>query len=130
MISQYVIALGSNINSQHAFEIALMELKKLGEILVSSITSSGDFTGKTSLIYHNAVMMMTLDEPLIYDELNALLKDIEIKCGRTDIKHIVPMDLDILAYYDDIWCIVDKRLPFKLHEKRGLSEVAPFLLTA
>lgn len=132
MIKKYIIALGSNFNSELAFEIATQELHTLGDVLMSSTIIGKDFTGKTDRIYHNAVVFLTLFQPLDYDKFNGILKNIEKKCGRTDDKMQVsiqvPMDLDILAFYENDWQIVAKRLPFKEHEKKGLFEVAPFLL--
>lgn len=133
MINQYIIALGSNHDSEMSFKITLDELNLWGDMVLSSVIIAKDFTGKTQLIYHNAVMMIDLYQPMNYDEFNELLKNIEIQCGREygNINRIrqVPMDLDILAYYEnDKWRIVKKRLPFKNHEKTGLIEVAPFLL--
>lgn len=128
MINQYVIALGSNINNDMAFDIAIHELKNMGDVAISSITIDKDFTGKTDRIYHNAVAMIDLYQPYDYDEFNLILKNIEKQCGRNDDKKQIPMDLDILAFYDTDWQIIGKRLPFKAHEKKGLFEVAPFLL--
>lgn len=128
MINQYVIALGSNHQSEIAFNIALNELKTLGEVNVSLVVIGVDFTGKTDRIYHNAVAMIDLYQPCDYDEFNLILKNIEKQCGRNDDPKQVPMDLDILAFYDKAWQIISKRLPFKDHEKKGLFEVAPFLL--
>lgn len=135
MIHQYIIALGSNHDSQISFNIALDELNVWGDVDLSSVIIGKDFTGKTELIYHNAVMMIKLYQPMNYDDFNDLLKNIETQCGREhdylkkDIFKRVPMDLDILAYYEnDKWCIIKKRLPFKNHEKTGLIEIAPFLL--
>lgn len=134
MTTQYIIALGSNLDSKIAFDIATNALKKMGDMAMSSITMDKDFTGKTDCIYHNAVVFLSLFEPMMYDELNLVLKNIEKQCGRNDDKTQmsiqVPMDLDILAFYQaDEWCVVKKRYPFKLHEKKGLIEVAPFLLS-
>ncbi|MDO4896956.1 MAG: 2-amino-4-hydroxy-6-hydroxymethyldihydropteridine diphosphokinase [Moraxella sp.] len=130
MINQYIIALGSNHDSEISFKIALDELKTWGDVMLSSVILGKDFTGKTELIYHNAVMMISLYEPMTYDDFNELLKNIESKCGRENhsILKFVPMDLDILAYCDDDWHIIKKRTPFKDHEKKGLNEIAPFLL--
>lgn len=129
MTPQYLIALGSNHNSEASFNLALDELKSRGEVDLSSVIIGKDFTGKTELIYHNAVLMIRLYEPMDYDNFNGLLKNIEKQCGRETDKKNVPMDLDILAYYThDGWHLIKKRLPFKEHEKMGLSEVAPFLL--
>lgn len=130
MISQYIVALGSNNNSKMSFDVALTELKKLGDVVLSSVMVGKDFTGKTELIYHNAVMMISLYAPMVYDDFNELLKNVESKCGRENhgILKFVPMDLDILAYYDDNWKIIKKRTPFKDHEKKGLNEIAPFLI--
>ena len=128
MITQYIIALGSNFNSELAFEIATQELYTLGDMVMSSKIIGKDFTGKTDRIYHNAVVFLRLFHLLDYDELNDILKNIEKQCGRNEDKMRVPMDLDILAFYENDWQILSKRLPFKEHEKKGLSEVAPFLL--
>ncbi|MBE9590428.1 2-amino-4-hydroxy-6-hydroxymethyldihydropteridine diphosphokinase [Moraxella sp. K127] len=132
MIHQYIIALGSNHDSEMSFKIALDELKSWGDVDLSSVIIGKDFTGKTELIYHNAVMMIKLYKPMNYDEFNDVLKNIEIQCGREHDNSFkkVPMDLDVLAYYEnDKWFIIKKRLPFKNHEKTGLIEIAPFLLT-
>jgi 7,8-dihydro-6-hydroxymethylpterin-pyrophosphokinase (HPPK) len=138
MITQYVIALGSNSDGKISFDIAIAQLEKWGDVLLSSVVASKDFTGKTDLIYHNAVVVMTLYEPIDHNGFNLALKSIEKKCGREhDVLKIdktdeikIPMDLDILAYYDDgTWHVIKKRLPFKVHEKKGLIEIAPFLLT-
>ncbi len=141
---KYIVALGSNINSQHAFDVALGELGLLGDVAVSSVVVGKDYTNKTDLMYHNAVLMITLYQPLPCNDFDELLKKIEIKCGRKhqshpkqnhDDKHTnIPMDLDILAYHElsgaaDQWKVIPKRMPFKQHEKKGIREVAPFLLT-
>lgn len=120
--------MGSNFNSELAFEIVTQELYALGDMVMSSKIIGKDFTGKTDRIYHNAVVFLRLFHLLDYDELNDILKNIEKQCGRNEDKMRVPMDLDILAFYDKDWQIVSKRLPFKEHEKKGLGEVAPFLL--
>ena len=114
MITQYVIALGSNSDGKVSFDIAIAQLEKWGDVV------------------------MTLYEPIDHNGFNLALKSIEKKCGREhDVLKIdktdeikIPMDLDILAYYDDgTWHVIKKRLPFKVHEKKGLIEIAPFLLT-
>ncbi len=133
---KYIVALGSNVSSNHAFNITLEELKCLGKVLMSSVVSGVDYTGKTEFIYHNAVAMITLHHVVPYDDFNQRLKAIEIKCGRTNqhSKHEpnVPMDLDILAYCESCcgisdWRLMEDRLPFKAHEKKGIDEIAPFL---
>ncbi|WP_066802048.1 2-amino-4-hydroxy-6-hydroxymethyldihydropteridine diphosphokinase [Moraxella oblonga] len=129
MNTHYIIALGSNVNSDTAFQIAIDELQKLGGVILSSVVTGGDFTGKTDLVYRNVVALITLSTPCDYDVFNEILKNIEKQCGRNNDNTQVPMDLDILAFYQvDKWCVVKKRYPFKMHEKKGLNEVAPFLL--
>lgn len=133
---KYIVALGSNVSSTHAFNIAFEELKGLGVVISSSIISGKDYTGKTDFIYHNAVTMITLFRPMPYEALNQQLKAIEVKCGRTNQQTThpqdVPMDLDILAYCESCcgisdWRLMEDRLPFKAHEKKGIDEIAPFL---
>lgn len=124
-----IIALGSNINHERAFATAIAELGKLGEVRLSSLTVGEDFTGRTTLIYHNACALISLYQASDFETLVARLKDIEKRCGRVSGSQDVPMDLDILAVFDGtMWQISQKRLPFKAHERVGLSEVADFLL--
>lgn len=125
---KYVIAIGSNTDSENALMTALSALCQYGEVVLSSVIVGRDFTGKTEQIYHNAVCVIELFEPCDYEAFNEVLKGIEKLCGRHD-NQCVPMDLDILAYECGDWCMIKKRLPFKAHEKMGLSEVAPYLLT-
>lgn len=129
IISQVVIAVGSNTDSDRAFAIMQHELLTLGEFVLSESVVGQDFTHKTDCVYHNACLKLTLTHPLPYDDLNQRLKYIEIQCGRTKDGDKVAMDLDILAVYDGVWHSVPKRLPFKQHEKAGLIQVAPFLLS-
>ncbi|TWV80519.1 2-amino-4-hydroxy-6-hydroxymethyldihydropteridine diphosphokinase [Moraxella sp. VT-16-12] len=132
-ITKAIIALGSNLSDdtarQHAFDTTLDALSNLGEIKVSSVVVGKDFTAKTEHIYHNWVVSVALAQKTDDKTLKQTLKDIERICGRGDKHQAVPMDLDLLAYYDERWIIVKKRLPFKEHEKKGLLMIAPFLLS-
>lgn len=129
MVRCLVIALGSNADSEHAFSIAKAELIKLGNVRHSSMVIGRDFTGRTQAIYHNACVHLKLDKPCLMSVIYHKLKTIERLCGRTDDRNAVPMDLDVLAVSDGHgWRISKKRLPFKAHERAGLSEVAVFLL--
>lgn len=131
-VTKAIIALGSNLSDkadiQRAFTITHHALNQLGDICVSSVVVGQDFTGKTAHIYHNWVVRVDLYQALTHQTLNTTLKDIEYACGRDAHAVLVPMDLDLLAYYDDGWVTIKKRLPFKAHEKKGLIQVAPFLL--
>lgn len=128
-VSAFVVAMGSNVDTHRAFDIALRELLRLGDLQMSSWTTGLDFTGKTKLVYHNACAMVQLDLPMSFAYLSEQLKCIEVLCGRESIGQAVPMDLDILAVFDDcIWQISKTKLPFKTHEKSGLLQVAHFLL--
>ena len=130
MVRCLVIALGSHADSEHAFSIAKAELIKLGDVCHSSVVIGRDFTGRTQAIYHNACVHLKLDEPCSMGVICHKLKAIERLCGRTDDRNAVSMDLDVLAVSDGHgWSISQKRLPFKAHERAGLSEVADFLLT-
>ena len=130
-----VIAMGSNDNADRAFAVAVELLGQLGNIWLSDIGISPDFTQKTTHIYHNACVQISLTVPMSFTELKHTLKTIESHCGRKqtmDSFSLVAMDLDILAvqYQADklAWHISQKRLPFKAHEKLGLAQIAPFLL--
>ena len=45
MITQYVIALGSNSDGKISFDIAIAQLEKWGDVLLSSVVASKDCTG-------------------------------------------------------------------------------------
>lgn len=129
IVSAFVVAMGSNSHAEQAFVIAECELTSLGELQMSAKTVGLDFTGRTDSVYHNACAMVSLNEPMVFTDLYWQLKDIERQCGRVQGGQGVPMDLDILAVFDGtVWQISQKRLPFKAHERAGLSEVASFLL--
>lgn len=131
-VFQAVIAIGSNTDSELAFLSMKNELLKLGEFILSETIIGKDFTHKTENIYHNACLILKLNCPLLFNDLNQTLKKIEIVCGRKKESDKVAMDLDILAINHDYdngkWHIIPKRLPFKQHEKTGLLQIAPFLL--
>ncbi|MDO4441742.1 MAG: 2-amino-4-hydroxy-6-hydroxymethyldihydropteridine diphosphokinase [Moraxella sp.] len=128
-ITALVIAMGSNHNANSSFTIALTALCELGHVRCSSVVVGRDFTGRTSDEYHNACAVLNLDHPQSVDDIHGQLKHIERLCGRELGGSSVPMDLDILAVFDGTdWLVSQKRLPFKAHERAGLSEVATFLL--
>ena len=131
-ITDIIIALGSNLSDESAIQSALTTtltaLHHLGDVVISPVVVGKDFTHKTELIYHNWVVSVALHQKIDKKTLDDTLKNIEKSCGRTTDDLSVVMDLDLLAYDDDGWIIIQKRLPFKTHEKMGLLKVAPFLL--
>lgn len=87
-ITQAVIALGSNVNSKQAYQIALSELDKVAHVQCSDVIVGQDYTGRSTHIYHNACVRLTFIKPLNFDELNQKLKRIESQCGQIGRAHV------------------------------------------
>lgn len=133
-IAELVLSLGSNHQSQTAFQVAFEQLGQFGQMLMSDVTTSKDHTGRTNSIYHNACVLLVLNKPCGIGQLGSQLKHIEHLCGTNlslKQQHIVPMDIDILVVktYEG-WRISQRRLPFKQHELIGLAQVVPHLCDA
>ena len=58
-IAEVVLSLGSNHQSQTAFQVAFEQLGQFGQMLMSDVTTSKDHTGRTNNIYHNACVCET-----------------------------------------------------------------------
>ncbi|OOR88999.1 hypothetical protein B0181_07460 [Moraxella caviae] len=124
-----VLALGSNHHHERSFELALAKLGELGELDCSDVAASKDFTGKTERVYHNACVLLDAAAPNTVRAWIAATKEIERQCGRGDGQDVA-MDIDVLAVQgsDGAWCVHQKRLPFKAHERTGLMQVAAWLI--
>lgn len=131
IIKKALVALGSNYQSEFAFQITLDNFIVLGEVVMSDVIVGADYTQKTQSIYHNACVLLTLNIPCSFMQLSKYCKKIEMMCGRThslNQHNNIAMDLDILAVYTkELWQISQRRLPLKPYELIGLKQVAPFL---
>ena len=101
----------------------------LGQLEISQLTKSADFSGKGSF-YWNVVVKFKSRLPI--KEIKTLLKGIEISCGR--LKHskelgCVSLDLDLLLREDTIterFCLLDRGLPDNLPLVSALAELFSF----
>lgn len=115
-VKKIIIMLGSNDNADNNLDHAISYLEELGDCILSERIVSADYTGISS-DYSNQAVLCSLYQNASIKDLTLILKNIEKQAGRSlnNLKN-VPLDLDILLYYQDEWCIIQERYPFKLHE--------------
>lgn len=128
-----VLALGSNHNAAHYFDIAHQKLSQLGDIQASKRLLNADFTSTKAVPkpdYTNQAIFVKLAQPLKLAELEQILKAIEQEgCDRlrdpSQPKVLVTMDIDILLIKTKApsWMRLANRDPLKAHERLGLAEL-------
>ena len=101
----------------------------LGQLEISQLTKSADFSGKGAF-YWNVVVKFKSRLPI--KEIKTLMKGIESSCGRLkQSKELgcVSMDLDLLLREDtssERFCLLDKGLPDNLPSVSALAELFSF----
>ena len=101
----------------------------LGQLEISQLTKSADFSGKGAF-YWNVVVKFKTRLPI--KEIKTLMKGIESSCGRhKQSKELgcVSMDLDLLLREDtssERFCLLDKGLPDNLPLVSALAELFSF----
>ena len=101
----------------------------LGQLEISQLTKSADFSGKGAF-YWNVVVKFK--SRLAIKEIKTLMKGIESSCGRLkQSKELgcVSMDLDLLLREDtssERFCLLDKGLPDNLPLVSALAELFSF----
>ena len=101
----------------------------LGQLEISQLTKSADFSGKGAF-YWNVVVKFKTRLPI--KEIKTLMKGIESSCGRLkQSKELgcVSMDLDLLLREDtssERFCLLDKGLPDNLPLVSALAELFSF----
>lgn len=128
--SVFLLSLGSNTEPAKLSQ-AVAQLNLLGQTTISKPITGKDFTGKSERLYHNACVLLTVNQAEKLPAMLATFKQIEQLCGRqvTPNNDQVAMDIDILAYQiDGHWQFNPKKLPLKTHDRLGVGEIAAFLL--
>ena len=98
----------------------------LGQLEISQLTKSADFSGKGAF-YWNVVVKFKSRLPI--KEIKTLMKSIESSCGRRkQSKELgcVSMDLDLLLREDassEKFCLLDRGLPDNLPLVSALTEL-------
>ena len=101
----------------------------LGQLEISQLTKSADFSGKGAF-YWNVVVKFKSRLPI--KEIKTLMKSIESSCGRRkQSKELgcVSMDLDLLLREDassEKFCLLDRGLPDNLPLVSALAELFSF----
>ena len=101
----------------------------LGQLEISQLTKSADFSGKGAF-YWNVVVKFKSRLPI--KEIKTLMKGIESSCGRRkQSKELgcVSMDLDLLLREDassEKFCLLDRGLPDNLPLVSALTELFSF----
>ena len=101
----------------------------LGQLEISQLTKSADFSGKGAFYWNVAVKFKSR---LPIKEIKTLMKSIESSCGRRkQSKELgcVSMDLDLLLREDassEKFCLLDRGLPDNLPLVSALTELFSF----
>lgn len=102
----------------------MQQLSALGSCQFSCVYQIPCRQGKGDDYYNFAVLLET---KLGFDELNQLLKQLEQQAGRVRPSHDIPLDIDIIAFGEDMndLHIVASRLPLPFDAVKPLSELWP-----
>lgn len=99
-MNKILIAIGSNHDAErHLEEVRILLKDSFGDDIVFSPTLQTADVKKEGPDFINALAVITTN--MSYQEVKALLKKLEEKCGNTKEarkRHEVAMDLDILAF--------------------------------
>lgn len=103
-MNRFIVSIGSNSADCHSqVDDAINHLKlKFENVLVSSVYETPALNG-VDPSYLNAVAVAY--SSLEINQVNAIMKQWEVECGRTPeskIKGVIPIDLDIVVWNDEI----------------------------
>ena len=108
-----ILALGSNHEAKVNIELALNLLSKSIKIIQSTPSYDNESTEFPISIFTNKILVCETE--LSYEKLNKELKHIETECGRNNYAKttgIIPLDIDILLYDNDMYHINDWDKPY------------------
>jgi phosphatidylglycerol:prolipoprotein diacylglycerol transferase len=107
-----LISMGSNRNPIDNLSLGIEKIGKEFKIRnASSVYQTMDVRdGKSASIFLN--MVIEIDVNIPFEELQTKLKSIEQEIGREPgNKNVVPLDLDILTYNNDVFSFNGKQIP-------------------
>lgn len=118
----FAIALASNLNPEQYFHLAYQKLIVMGETQFSSIFKipCRDHIGDD---YWNSACLLSGEYS--FNDMEQQLKTLEQQAGRVRPSHRISLDLDIIAWGDDLnhLQLNDKKLPLALDVQIPLSEL-------
>lgn len=102
----------------------MQQLGALGSCQFSSVYQIPCRQGKGADYYNFAALLSTT---LDFEQLNAVLKQLEQQAGRVRPSHDIPLDIDIIAWGEtvDNLQIVASRLPLPFDATKPISEFWP-----
>ena len=125
-----MVGVASNFRRSRNIKKSLRKMRLLlGQLEISQLTKSADFSGKGAF-YWNVVVKFKSRLPI--KEIKTLMKSIESSCGRRkQSKELgcVSMDLDLLLREDassEKFCLLDRGLPDNLPLVSALTELFSF----
>lgn len=148
LVTEVILALGSNYHAEKYLALVRERLLALGEIQLSTAFQNPDFTATSELPkpdYTNQCVYLSLKSPMTVQQLQQTFKQFECECHRQRLTESsisikqVTMDIDVLLvnlYTKENslsknnatnraakWIIMSNRYPFKEHEKVGIEEL-------
>lgn len=118
----FALALSSNVNRDVHFKSIYHALHQLGQVQFSSIYQIPCRDG-VGAEYWNSACLLECD--ISVSELIYYLKQLEQQAGRTRPSHTIPLDVDLIAWGQDLNSMqfVEKKLPLPLDVKIPLVEL-------
>ncbi len=120
------IGLGSNIDPENNFKLAIIKLREVVEVLNISSVWETPPVGTPGANFLNAVAKIRTDYSM-RDFRDKVLRNIETELGRirtSDPNAPRPIDLDILIFDD---CVIEEDIWSRVHIAFPLSELIPNL---
>ena len=144
LVTEVVLALGSNYQAKKYLPLAQECLAALGAAQLSTAFQNPDFTATPAQPkpdYTNQCVHLALTTPMSLQQLQQLFKIVEVECHRCrqnepNQVQRVTMDIDILLVkleqernslsnnLSTDWIVMANRYPFKAHEKVGIEELS------
>jgi len=133
LISEVVLALGSNYQAEKHLAYVQNKLAALGQVQCSAAYQNPDFTAtpeRPKPDYVNQCMYLRLYQAHTLSALQSAFAVLETDCNRcrtatTDSVRLVTMDIDILLIRvneaNAVWQLLSNRMPLKAHERIGVN---------
>lgn len=121
-ILRTLIGLSSNQRAHWHFCQTKCAFANLGKVQLSPCIVSADRTGKSTLSYTNAVLLLDCTKPMTWAQLDNFCQHQEYLASRVRAWDKISLDIDILACNDGkCWQSVLSRLPMHWYECAGIA---------
>ena len=95
----FALALASNCEAPRQFKNAYQQIAALGEVEFSQIYLIPCRDGIGADYWNSACL---LKSRLSFEQLNIILKELEVAAGRVRPSHDIPLDIDIIAWGENL----------------------------